>query len=301
MKLQRTTLVLLVSAVFLGGFVYFYETQEATQREVAQAKEGTIFSFKEEDIQAFTLKTEAETLAFERVSDGEFGWRMKKPKDAPASGAAVSYLLNLFEGKSDRTLTVPAKNRAEYGLKNPQATIEVKLKNQQTHKFLLGKPNFDQSSLYALTDPPNQTSQQLEVMLVSSNFENAVNRPLSEWERKDDVIDGKTSDSTEKPVAEGKPSDSTEKPAAKTEDTSNKPAAEPKPSDSTEKPAAKTEDTSNKPAAEEKPSDSTKKPAAKTEDTSNKPAAEEKPSDSTKKPAAKTEDTSNKPAAENQE
>ena len=57
MKLQQTTLILLLLALGLGGFVYFYEVRGATQRQEAKANEQQIFSFEEEQVQSFTVKT----------------------------------------------------------------------------------------------------------------------------------------------------------------------------------------------------------------------------------------------------
>lgn len=184
MKLQRTTLILLLLALGLGGFVYFYEIQGATQRQEAKAQKQKIFSFNEEQVQSFTVKNKNHTLKFELSNQSGFPkWQMKQPSDTPASDASVSYLLNLLvSGKSDRTLSVPVAQLREYGLDRPGATVEVRL-NQKTHRLILGKPNFDRSFLYAQADPPTQATGQVDVLLVSTDFENAVNRSLPEWKQ----------------------------------------------------------------------------------------------------------------------
>ncbi|MBD1805945.1 DUF4340 domain-containing protein [Microcoleus sp. FACHB-SPT15] len=185
MKLQRTTLVLVVSALLLGSFVYFYEIQGAPKREATKTTKQPIFGFKNDQIQSLTIDGNQETLEFERVSEPVPGWQMKKPKEAAASDAAVSFLVNLLvEGKSDRSFPISANQLQEYGLDKPQATVEVKLKDQKTHKLILGKPDFNRSFLYAQVDPPSGASQPLQVLLVPVDFEYAVNRPLSEWESK---------------------------------------------------------------------------------------------------------------------
>ena len=198
MKLQRTTLILLLLALGLGGFVYFYETQGATQRlSVAKAKKQQIFSFDADQVQSFTVKTKEETLEFERENQsGRPIWRMKAPSNTLASDASVSYLMNLLvKGQSDRDLSVPASQRSSFGLEQPQATIEVKLKNQKTHHLILGKSDFNRKFLYAQADPPAQPTENVNVLLVSTDFENAVNRSLSEWKSQDAI----KSDSTDEP------------------------------------------------------------------------------------------------------
>jgi len=57
MKLPRTTLILVLLALGLGSFVYFYEIKGATQREEIKEQNQRIFSFAEDDVQALTVKT----------------------------------------------------------------------------------------------------------------------------------------------------------------------------------------------------------------------------------------------------
>ena len=192
MKLQRTTLILLLLALGLGGFVYFHEIRGDTQRQEAKAKEQQLFSFTADQVQSVTVKKPEQTLELEREGNINSStadisiWQLKSPSVAPASDASVSYLMDLLvKGKSDRTLQVSAAQLQEYGLDRPQATIEVKLKNQQTHQIVLGKPDFNHSFLYAQADPPAKPSGNVSVLLVSTDFENAVNRPLSEWKARD--------------------------------------------------------------------------------------------------------------------
>lgn len=187
MNLSKTTLILLLLALGLGGFVYFYEIQGATQRQEATTQEKQIFSFTEAQVTALSVKTQTQTLKFERVDkSGKSSWQMKVPSNTPASDASIAYLLDLLaKGKSTRTLSASTNQLAEYGLAQPQANIELKLKNNETHQLVLGNPNFDRSFLYAQADPPNKSTGNVDVLLVSPDFGNAVNRQLSEWKSQD--------------------------------------------------------------------------------------------------------------------
>ncbi len=179
MKLPKTTLILLLLALGIGGFVYFYEIRGATQRQEAKDNGGELFSFTEEQVKAFSIKNQNQTLKFEQIDSK---WQMKEPSNTPASSASVAYLLNLLEtGKSTRTFSVPATQLGEYGLNEPLAAIAITLKNAETHQLILGKPDFNRTSLYALADPPAKSKGNVNVLLVSPDFANAVNRQLSEW------------------------------------------------------------------------------------------------------------------------
>ncbi|MEQ8466381.1 DUF4340 domain-containing protein [Coleofasciculus sp. E1-EBD-02] len=197
MKLQKTTWVLLIVALFLGGFVYFYEIVGTPQREAAKEAEKQLFSFEEDEIQQVNIYIQEESRKFERVSEPEPGWRMTEPKEVPASDPSVAFLLNLLvEGKSDRIIpNVPPENLKDYGLDKPQAMVTVRLKNDETHEILLGKPDFNNSFLYAQIDPFSDKSQQSNVFLVPMDFEYAVNRPLSEWEQPQETITEETESS----------------------------------------------------------------------------------------------------------
>ncbi|MEH2385520.1 MAG: DUF4340 domain-containing protein [Nostoc sp.] len=185
MKLPRTTLILILLALGLGGFVYFYEIRGATVREEIKEQKQKIFSFGEDDVQSLTVKTKKITLNLERSpKSSNPKWLIKSPISAPANDAIVSYLMDLLvKGKSDSTLSTPAKELGEFALNPPQATINIILKNRQSHQLLLGKSNFNGRFLYAQTEPAAKPDGNINVLLVSTDFANAVNRELSEWKQ----------------------------------------------------------------------------------------------------------------------
>jgi Domain of unknown function (DUF4340) len=190
MKLPRTTLILILLALGLGSFVYFYEIRGATQREEIKEQKQQIFSFGADDVQALTVTTKKLTLNLERShQSGDSKWLIKSPISEPANDAIVSYLMDLLvKGKSDRTLSTPAKELGQFGLDQPQATINITLKNKQIHQLLLGKNNFNERFLYAQADPTTKPDGNVNVLLVSTDFTNAVNRDLSEWKQLVDNI-----------------------------------------------------------------------------------------------------------------
>lgn len=189
MKFQRTSVLLVAAALLLGGIVYYSESSNQPQPEESKTESQPLFNFKEADVQAFTVKTPKQTVSFEKTgqtvaSAKQSLWNMTAPEKTQASDGAVAFLLNLMAtGKSDRTLTIPAARKAEFGLDQPSATIDVKLANQQTHQLVLGKPIFNRSFLYALADPASNPKQDLSILLVPIDFQNAVDRPLEEWKK----------------------------------------------------------------------------------------------------------------------
>lgn len=193
MKLSRTTLVLIFLALGLGGFVYFYEIRGQTQRQEVKKQQQQIFSFQEDDIESLTIKIKDTTLSLKRNQATEKPqWLLVSPTTEPANDAIVTYLTDLLvQSESDRTLSVPSTQREEFGLVPPLATININLKNKKTHQLILGKPDFNRGFLYAQTDLQTQENGNINIILVSTNFENAVNRELSEWKQSPDTGDAK--------------------------------------------------------------------------------------------------------------
>lgn len=186
MKLQRTTWILLATALVLGGFVYFSEIQGTERREAARERQQKIFQLTEEQIEGLTIARSPQTLQFDRTGKEQQPWQMKRPEDVPANDASVAFLLDLLaEGKRDRAFTISSNQLAEYGLDKPLATVTVRVKDRdRPHKLILGKPNFDEKFLYAIVDPPSETEKELEVVLVPIDFKYAVERDLPEWKQK---------------------------------------------------------------------------------------------------------------------
>jgi hypothetical protein len=271
MKLQRTTLFLLCTAIALGGVVYFAETQEAKQREEAKITKLPIFGFKEDQVQALTIYQDEDTLEFERATGKDTGWRLKTPKDVPASNAAVAFLLNLLvEGKSDRSFAIKPKQFPDYGLDKPLAVISIKLKNQQSHMLILGKPDFNRSSLYAQVDPSVNSPLPWKVFLVPIDFEYAVNRPLSEWQSKSESDIPKPSPTSASPTASPTPAE-TSQPS---------PSASPKPSPSASAKPSPSASPKPSPSASPKPSPSASAKPSPSASAKPSPSVSPKPSPS---------------------
>ena len=184
MKLPRTTLVLIFLALGLGGFVYFYEIQGTTQGEQLQAQKQQIFTFTQDDIQSLTIQKQDITVSLKRNTPStQPQWSLTSPSTEPANDAIVAYLTNLLvNGQSDRTLEITPNQLEEFGFSQPLATININLKNQKTHQLILGNPDFNNRFLYAQTDDNQEENGKINVILVSTDFQNAVNRELSEWQ-----------------------------------------------------------------------------------------------------------------------
>ncbi|MTJ16615.1 MULTISPECIES: DUF4340 domain-containing protein [unclassified Dolichospermum] len=187
MKLPKTTLILILLALGLGGFVYFHEIKGKNQQAEIKIQNQKIFAFTADDVQSLTIKIKETTLQLERRNTSEKPqWEIKSPISALANDAIVSYLMDLLvDGKSERTVLISSAELSEFGLDKPVATIDIKLKNQQSHQLILGKGDFNNQFLYAQAD----SNKNMNLLLVSKDFVNAVNRDISEWKQPAEKID----------------------------------------------------------------------------------------------------------------
>ena len=181
MKLPKTTLILIVLAIGLGSFVYFHEIKGKNQQTEIKPQKQKIFAFNADDVQSLTINFKETILQIEKRNTTEKPqWEIKSPISTLANDAIVSYLMDLLvKGKSERTVSVSPTELSEFGLDKPVATIDVKLKNQQSHQLILGKGDFNNQFLYAQADG----NKSMNLLLVSKDFVNAVNRDISEWKQ----------------------------------------------------------------------------------------------------------------------
>lgn len=250
MKIKPSTLALLLAALAMGGIALLVQQQPApksTETEAGQPapeESSPLFSFQEADIQTLTLKTQLRTLKFERDKDSK--WQMLEPEKTTASDPSLAFLLDLVtSGTSSRTLTAPASDREQFGLHQPLATLDLTLKDKQTHKLVIGGYDFNRAHLYAQVDPPAdppasppaEAAEPLKVLLVSPNFDQAVNRPLAEWKQSATAEKAAPSGSpTPAPSPDSSPEASSESPVVSpavesTPEASSSPENSPKNSD----------------------------------------------------------------------
>lgn len=152
--MKKTTLVVLLLAVGLGAAVWYFEFQREKSGEDTATGSKPLFSFKQEDIVALTLRRGGATLAIVRQ---EKGWRITQPLDSATDAGAVDSLLSsIASGRISRTFPVTPPGSPEvlkgFGLDAPGVALEIKLKSGAVHRLRLGAKDFTGGYVYALVD-----------------------------------------------------------------------------------------------------------------------------------------------------
>lgn len=120
--------------------------------------------------------------------DGETATTPSESSDpVMANEAYVSFLLNLMISEQhEEQFTIAPEDKDRYGLEEPSATVEVVLTDGTSHRLILGDRDSLDRYLYAIADPPSEDAEEITVLAVSTNFENGVDRPLSEWKAEEE-------------------------------------------------------------------------------------------------------------------
>ncbi|APB35163.1 hypothetical protein GlitD10_2819 [Gloeomargarita lithophora Alchichica-D10] len=182
MKLSPNTLIILGLAIGLTGGIGYWELVGKPQREERQIQQAKLFNFAEKDVTAITIIKPKLTLKFQRVKLGQ--WQMVEPQKKPANDAPIAFLLGQLtnvERVQENDITIPAQDKAKFGLAVPSATIQVTLENGSQHRLILGNTDFSGTALYAEIDPPAEATS-LPIALVPIDLQNAVNRDVKEWQ-----------------------------------------------------------------------------------------------------------------------
>ncbi|MEM9150456.1 MAG: DUF4340 domain-containing protein [Cyanobacteria bacterium P01_F01_bin.3] len=301
MMLKRGTLLLLLSAIALGGAVILIEnqvgprsTEQAAGGDVQTTDSEKLFPFEEDEVEQFSVTRQLEapaaeqseeqtkeTLSFVKTESGT--WEMTAPEAAKAEGGAIAFLLSQVSTPTAVPVSVKANNLEEFGLAEPEATVSITA-NGSEYALYVGAPDFQGDKRYVQTIemPAEQAAQpsstdaekSLKIYAISGSIISAVTRPTEDWLLANDD----TTESTEEtePTA-GSDSEESDKQNA---DAADNTATEAKPeASSTNKPPT---DASGSEASEpattdpEEPKDSTE-PADRAADPESSTAEEDAP------------------------
>ncbi|MGB3402799.1 MAG: DUF4340 domain-containing protein [Microcoleaceae cyanobacterium] len=192
MKLQRSTLILLLVALGLAGTVYIFEIRESEKQEQIAIQKEQIFTFSADDIQSLTVTVPSQTITIERIEENNTRaaspWRLTSPLQTLANPASVNELITqLIKSQTDpttntgiRQLNISGSELSDYGLDNSEKTVEVKLKNNQTYRLSFGKLDFNQRSVYAQIDPKIDT-ESTSILVIPKEILTTIEKPLEDW------------------------------------------------------------------------------------------------------------------------
>jgi hypothetical protein len=132
----KTSALLAVLLVALGGFYYIYEIRGEADRERAASRKGRVFTAEPADVTTFQLKRPDDTVTLSRDGDA---WRLTSPITARGNrGTIDDTLTTILTAKIDREIEAKPASLADFGLDRPAAQVMLTLKDGKQLALDLG-------------------------------------------------------------------------------------------------------------------------------------------------------------------
>ena len=167
----RSTLILLVAAVAVVGYLYFVESKRAVPDENAKTK---VFSYDASKITQVDVKSSSgEVTSLRKIKDT---WTIVKPTEAPADRSTVSDIAtSLANLEEQRMVDENASDLNTYGLAQPRVDVTFHVEGEKEPKrILLGDKTPATSGVYAKLSTSNRVfliDQALETAVDKSTFD----------------------------------------------------------------------------------------------------------------------------------
>jgi hypothetical protein len=175
--IKKSTLIVLLCAIALGGGVYYWQTRHANKSKTTKAKSKPAFSVVPADIVSFSISHPAQkdqpTINFEKQKGA---WRIVQPVDTLADQPiAEGFVDQLAESRPTEINAVTPDRRKAFGLDPPQASVEFQTRSGQKHTLLIGDKDFSGSDVYTIVD------DQPKVSLLPLSLLTTAEKPLKDF------------------------------------------------------------------------------------------------------------------------
>ena len=171
-----STLILLVVALGLGGYLYFIESERPVADENAKPK---VFTYDAAKINQVHIKSSSgEVTALRKGADDT--WTIVEPVSAPADRNTISDVVtNLASLEESRVVDENAADLKAYGLAEPRIDVTFHVEGEKEPKrILLGEKTPANSGIYAKLPTSNR------VFLVPTALETAADKSTFDFRDK---------------------------------------------------------------------------------------------------------------------
>ena len=152
--IKKSTLIVLLCAVVLGGAVYYMQWRNSKKPATFDDTSKPAFTMQGDDVTSVTIshprKPDQPPIRLD-FRNGE--WSIMQPLD---TGADQSVARGISDGLASARISqtepgTPDRLKA-YGLDPAEVSIEFQLKNEAKHKILLGDKDFTGTDVYSVVD-----------------------------------------------------------------------------------------------------------------------------------------------------
>lgn len=158
--IKKTTLLVLVCAIALGGAVYYFDWKSGKDEKPAADAPKPAYAIQASDVISVTLTHPVQpgepAIQFAK-HDGS--WQIVQPIETGADQPTIDGIVDQIAG-ADILQTEPGTpDRLKvYGLDPPETSLEFQLRNGAKHALLIGSKTFNGDSVYAIVDGAKNVS-----------------------------------------------------------------------------------------------------------------------------------------------
>ncbi|NOX88567.1 MAG: DUF4340 domain-containing protein, partial [Calditrichaeota bacterium] len=172
---MRNTIILIIVAIALGAYVYFYEIKGGEQREKEKAIAEKLFNVKKDSIDHIIIEQNGKTFEFKKTEDT---WNILQPVKTMADESPVNSLLySLTNTKKIRTFKAASNELGSYGLGERSIKVKFSGKGMDEKWLKIGDKTAVGSNVYV-------TKNDSEIVIVASTVKNNTDKSLFDWRDK---------------------------------------------------------------------------------------------------------------------
>ena len=172
---MRKTVILVLVAIALGAYVYFYEIKGGEQRDKEKEIAEKLFDFKKDSVNYIHIKSFKGDFVFNKAADG---WQIDQPVRTMADDSPINSLLStLSSTKKVRTISIKPDERSQFGLGSRAIQLDFGKKDQSENHLTIGDKTDIGSNVYvSLSDTT--------VNLVPQSLRTNADKSLFDWRDK---------------------------------------------------------------------------------------------------------------------
>ncbi len=164
----KSTFLLAVLFIIIGGYVYFYEIRKEAERQEEEETAKKVFVFDKDEVRRIYLKNYSDTMVLRR---DEGGWVFETPIETRGDESQIDVILTSIESAEiERTVEDSAVDLEPFGLDDPDVAVQIETAQTVFDTLFMGHHNPTQSFVYS------RFSGQDRVILVPATIYNNANK-----------------------------------------------------------------------------------------------------------------------------
>lgn len=172
---MRKTVILVILAIALGAYVYFYEIRGGEKRDKEKEISEKLFSMEKDSIQVIKIFSPQGDFHFIRTPDG---WQLEQPVKTQADESPINSLLStLSNSKKERSFIIAEADKNQYGLGRWATRLYFESKDGTADSVRIGEKTNIGANIYV-------SNIDTVVHLVSQSLKTNAEKSLFDWRDK---------------------------------------------------------------------------------------------------------------------